>query len=176
MYTRYIDEATTTIKVRKCNYMKKQIIAKFEYDGLGFPIILLNFPVVEVRGVLIPDIDYNQLQRNVLLALCRKPLPLTGNEIRFIRQYLQMNYTDFANRFGVTHASVIHWEKSKNAFAKIQPTSELCIRLCVLDVLHAKDKLFRETFRKFNYLEFKTQKKQVVEEYLTLDSNFITNV
>jgi len=155
--------------------MKKKIVARYEYDGLGFPIMLLNVPLTDVRGVLVPDIDYNQLQRNVLLALGQKPLPLTGNEVRFIRQYLQMNYTDFANRFGVTHASIIHWEQSKNSFAKILPTTELCIRLCILDVLHAKDRLFRETYRNFNYLEFKTQKNQATDEYITLDSNSLSN-
>lgn len=156
--------------------MKKKIAAQFEYDGLGFPILLLNFPITEVRGIQVPDIDYNVLQRNVLLVLCQKPLPLTGNEVRFIRQYLQMTYTEFANRFGVTHASVIHWEKSKDFFAKITPTTELCIRLCILDVLKAKDKLFRETFRNFNYLEFKAQKHQATEDHITLDSNALTIV
>ena len=151
--------------------MKKTINQEFEYHGLGFPIILLNFPLITVRGVQVPDIDYNLLQRNALLALSQKPLPLTGNEVRFIRQYLQMNYTDFANRFGVTHASVINWENSENSFAKILPTMELCIRLCILDILKAKNKLFRETFRNFNYLEFKTQKNLTTDEYITLDSN-----
>ncbi len=154
--------------------MKRKIAAQFEYDGLGFPIMLLNFPLVEVRGVQVPDIDYNQLQRNALLALCQKPLPLTGNEVRFVRQYLQMTYTDFANRFGVTHASVIHWEHSKNSFAKILPTTELCIRLCILDVLCAKDKLFRETFRNFDYSKFKMQKNQTSGVYITLDSKMLT--
>src|SRR5262245_40448232 len=113
--------------------MGKKMVMQFEYDGLGFPIMLLNCPLVRVRGIIVPDIDYNQLQRNVLLALCQKPCSLTGNEIRFFRQYLQMTYTEFANAFGVTHASVIHWEKSKNLSAKIQPTTELCIRLYILD-------------------------------------------
>lgn len=151
--------------------MKKKIVAQFEYDGLGFSIMLLNCPVVEVRGVQVPSINYNILQRSVLLALCQKLLPLTGNEVRFIRQYMQMTYTEFANRFGVTHASVIHWEKAKNSFAKITPTTELCIRLSILDVLEAKDKLFREIFRNFNYSEFKIQKQKISDEHLTLDSN-----
>ena len=151
--------------------MKKKIAAQFEYDGLGFPIMLLNVPLIEVRGIQVADIDYNLLQRNVLLALCQKPVPLTGNEVRFIRQYLQMTYIEFANRFGMTHATVIHWEKSKNLFAKIIPTTELCIRLCILDALKAKDKLFRETFRNFNYLELKIQKSQTPEEYIRLDSD-----
>lgn len=151
--------------------MKKKIVAQFEYDGLGFSIMLLNCPIVEVRGVQVPNINYNILQRSVLLALCQKLLPLTGNEVRFIRQYMQMTYTEFANRFGVTHASVIHWEKAKNSFAKITPTTELCIRLSILDVLEAKDKLFREIFRNFNYSEFKIQKQKISDEHLTLDSN-----
>lgn len=156
--------------------MKKKIAAQFEYDGLGFPVMLMNFPLIEVRGIQVPDIDYNILQRNVLLALCQKSFPFTGNEVRFIRQYLQMTYVEFANRFGVTHASVIHWEKSKNSYAKITPTTELCIRLCILDILKAKNKLFRETFRNFNYSIFKAKKHQLVEDFLTLDSKAINKV
>lgn len=151
--------------------MKKQMLAQYEYEGLGFPIILLNCPFVEVRGLSVPDIDYNLFQRNVLLALCQKSIPFTGNEVRFIRQFLQMTYAEFANKFGVTHASAIHWEKSKNSFAKITPSTELCIRLCVLDALQAKNKLFRATFRNFNYIEFKSQKRhQSSDDYITLDS------
>lgn len=155
--------------------MKKKIAAQFEYDGLGFPITLLNVPLVEVRGVKVPDVDYNILQRNVLLALCQKPFPLTGNEVRFIRQYLQMTYTEFAKKFGVTHPSVIHWEKSKDSFAKIMPTTELCLRLCILDVLQAKNELFRKTFRNFNYQEFKT-KKHLAGDHITLNSKTLTIV
>jgi DNA-binding transcriptional regulator YiaG len=151
--------------------MKKNIAAEFIYDGLGFPVILLNVPLVNVRGIQIPNINYNVLQKNVLLALSHKLQPLTGNEIRFIRQYFEMTYTEFANRFGVTHPSVIHWEKAKDNFAKIQPATELCIRLTILDAIHAKDKLFREIFRNFNYSEFKSQKNQKVHQGITLDSN-----
>lgn len=155
--------------------MNKKVAEQFEYDGLGFPILLKNVPLIKVRGIQVPDIDYNVLQRSVLLALCQYPLPFTGNEVRFIRQYLQMTLTEFAKRFGVTHASVIHWEKSKNAFAKILPTTELCIRLCLLDELEAKDKLFRDTFRNFNYSEIKTQQHQVAEECLAFDWKKLSN-
>lgn len=153
--------------------MKKKTAKHFEYDGLGFPIILLNVKLISVRGVEVPDIDYNTLQRDVLLALCNKPLPLTGNEIRFIRQYLEMTYTEFAKHFGITHPTVIHWEKSKNMFAKITPSTELCIRLYILDVLKANSKVFRSTFREFNYSEFlkesKTRQELQKSDYITLD-------
>lgn len=155
--------------------MKKKTVKHFEYDGLGFPIILLNVKLISVRGVEVPDINYNTLQRDVLLALCSKPLPLSGNEIRFIRQYLDMTYSEFAKCFGITHPTVIHWEKSKNMFAKITPTTELCIRLYVLDALKANSKIFRNTFREFNYSEFLKESKSRHElkksDYIKLDVN-----
>lgn len=156
--------------------MTKKIAAPFEYDGFGFPIMLLNFPLKEIRGIQVPAIDYNLLQRNVLLALCSKPVPLTGNEIRFIRQYLEMTYKEFGKEFGMTHAAVINWEKSKNSFAKILPAMEICIRLCVLDVLKVKDKLFRETYKNFNHSNFKNQKNQKSDNYITIDSRSLTTV
>jgi len=150
---------------------------KFEYSGLGFPILLLDVPMRQVRGVEVPDVDYNILQQKVLLKLCRKPFPLTGNEIRFIRQFFELNYSEFANQFGVTHASVIHWEKAQDAFAKITPTTELCIRLYILDALRADDKLFRSTFRLFDYSKFQKDIKlghqELYEELLTLDSQHL---
>ncbi len=152
----------------------KKIASEFPYDGLGFPVILLNFPLIVVRGIQVPDINYNLLQKNVLLALSRKPIPLIGNEVRFIRQYLQMTYTEFTNKFGITHAIVIHWEKSKNTFAKIQPATELCIRLSILDTLKAKDKLFRETIRNFDYLKHKIEKNKTADVHITLDLNSLT--
>lgn len=97
--------------------------------------MLLNVPLVNIRGVEVPDIDYNVLQKNVLLALCQKVTSLSGNEMRFIRQYLEMNYTEFAKAFGVTHARVIHWESAKNKSAKITPSLDVCLRLHILDGL-----------------------------------------
>lgn len=152
---------------------KTRVVPEFLYDGLGFPVLLINVPVVEVRGIQVPDINYNLLQRNVLLGLSQKPQPLTGNEVRFIRQYLQMTYTDFAKKIGVTHACVIHWEQSKNSSAKIAKTTEICIRMHILDeVLKAEDKLFRKIFR-FLFEDFIQQiktKKSQSKDYLIIES------
>jgi len=146
--------------------MERKMAKKFEYSGLGFPILLLDVPMRQVRGVEVPDVDYNILQQKVLLKLCRKPFPLTGNEIRFIRQFFELNYSEFANQFGV-----------QDAFAKITPTTELCIRLYILDALRADDKLFRSTFRLFDYSKFQKDIKlghqELYEELLTLDSQHL---
>ncbi len=109
--------------------MKIKRIKKFTYEGLGFPIILKNVPVIKMQGEEVLDIDFNALQRTVLLTLCRKDCPLTGNEIKFIRKYFEMTLTEFGVKFGCSHSTVLKWEKQENHFAKIEPTTDICIRL-----------------------------------------------
>lgn len=133
--------------------MKKQITERFEYDGLGFPIVLLNVSMRTIRGEEVPDIDYNVLQRVVMENLSHKPVPLSGNEIRFIRQYLRMTLVEFAKHFGVTHAAVIKWEKTGNNLAKITPSTELYIRLYILEHMKVNNKMFRNTFTAFDQNE-----------------------
>lgn len=151
--------------------MKAKIAKKFEYEGFGFPIMLLNVPLVNIRGIDVPDIDYNLLQKAVLLYLCQKETPLSGNEVRFIRQYLEMTYTQFAKTFGVTHAVVIHWEAAKHNRAKITPSLEICIRLHILDSLKADNRIFRKTFREFDYNKFKMQKNIEEIDFIEIDSS-----
>jgi transcriptional regulator with XRE-family HTH domain len=126
--------------------MKEERVEKFVYEGFGFPVILLNVPMKKFRGVEVPDINYNSLQLILLDMLSHKPFPLTGNEIRFIRQSLKMNLVEFAKHFGVTHAAVIKWEKSKDHFARITPSTELYIRLFTLEWLKVSNEKFRNTF------------------------------
>ena len=126
--------------------MKEDRVEKFVYEGFGFPVILLDVPMKKIRGVEVPDINYNTLQLILLDLLSHKPFPLTGNEIRFIRQSLKMTLVEFAKHFGVTHAAVIKWEKSKDQFAKITPSTELHIRLYNLERLKVSIEKFRNTF------------------------------
>ena len=83
---------------------------KFIYYGLGFPIHLYNFQMKKYWGEEMADINYNTLKRVVIESLAKKPVPLTGNEVRFIRQYFKMNYTQFGKHLGQTRQAVTKWE------------------------------------------------------------------
>jgi DNA-binding XRE family transcriptional regulator len=130
--------------------MEIKKMKRFIYEGLGFPIVLLNVSLVKKRGVWTPAVNYNKLQREVLLALSHKPAMLTGNEVHFIRTYFEMTLESFGKCFGVTHAAVLTWEKFGNKPAKINPTTELCIRLFILEKLNMNNQIFREAFREFD--------------------------
>lgn len=127
--------------------MKRKIVKNLEFKGFGFPVLLHNVPMKMVMGDWCYDFRLNELQKCILLLLCRKSAPLTGAEVRFIRKYLEMTKTDFAKIGGVTHAAVAKWENYENASAKMSPATETCIRLFALEKLFPKSKDFVQFYR-----------------------------
>ncbi len=112
--------------------MEKKVKKTFMDEGFGFTVRLHNVPMVKVRGTWTPDINYNQLAKVVLLALCHKPARLTGAEVRFVRQQLDMTLQAFADRFCVSHPAVIKWEKAEGKPTSMAWTTEKDLRLFIL--------------------------------------------
>ena len=72
---------------------------------------------------------------------------MTGGEIRFIIDYLELSTRDFAKLLGVTHAAVLKWEREKS---KMNPGTEIYLRLYILNYLKVADKEFRKIYLKIN--------------------------
>ena len=136
--------------------MKNRKKKTFIYEGLGFPIKLINVPMKKEFGDWYIDINMNKLMLVVLEALTHKPIALTGDELSFIRSYLEMTTTEFGKAFGVSHVAVLKWESGEN---KVSPAMELCIRLYMLDHLHAKDAEFRALYKKLSLEQLSKSKK-----------------
>lgn len=132
---------------------------------MGFPVHLRHVPMMKTRGEWTPDIDYNKLQREILLALAKKLHSLTGNEIKFIRKYFRKTLEVFGQEFGVSHPAVLDWEKQENQPIKINPATEKCIRMFVLDALGVEDHLFRETYHEVDIRMLADQQKVIKESF-----------
>lgn len=104
----------------------------FVYQGFGFPVVLVDVPMVRSLGVWTPDIDYRKLARDVLRALALHPARLTGEEIRFIRHSMEMTLEGFAHRFGVTHPAVVQWEQCGGKPTRMAWALEKDIRLEIM--------------------------------------------
>lgn len=113
------------------------------FYGLGFPITLVNAPMRKVFGEWIIDVDMENLQLFVLRSLAYKPIPMTREELKFVRKFLNLTTTDFGRIFGVSHVAVVNWEKGNR---HVSPAIELCIRLHILNHLHVRDKEFRNLY------------------------------
>lgn len=112
----------------------------FIYEGFGFPIRLINAPLKKVCGEWAFNFSMGAFQKCILNMIARKPTPLTGAELRFIMDYFEMSYRDFAKICGVSHVAVVKWETEK---ARMNPSTEVYIRFYILDHLKVTDKEFR---------------------------------
>lgn len=148
--------------------MSERKVETFIYHDLGFPIKLINAPMKKVLGEWFLDINLAKLQKKVLSELACKPTSLTGEEIRFIRKYFEMTTTAFGQIFGATHSAVLKWEKDESC---MNSTTELCIRLYILDRLKTKDKEFRKFYHKSigNFSKYRKVKTKM--HPLEMDAN-----
>lgn len=116
--------------------MKKDII----YTALGFPVILLGVNSKKVRGIDVPDINLNTLQKIVFEALLEKPSNLSGAEVRFIRSYLQMTQTEFAKTLNQSgHSIISQWEKKGLKATGMDYNTEIWLRLHMAKTLRQAD-------------------------------------
>lgn len=119
--------------------------SKIQYEfidtGFGFPVHLYNVPMIKVRGIWTPKINYLKLSEFVLKSLVLKKSRLTGNEIRFIRTKFEMTLEKFAKRFDVSHPAVIKWENKKDRPTNMDWSTEKDIRLFVYSKLLKQDNL-----------------------------------
>ena len=127
--------------------MKEKKTDTFMWEGLGFPIRLINVPMKKVFGEWVLDINLEHFQKTVIRILACKSTPLTGSELRFIIDYLRMSTREFARLFGVTHAAVVKWESEKS---RMSPSTEVCLRLYLLNHLKITDKEFRKLYLQIN--------------------------
>ncbi len=94
----------------------------FVYEGLGFPVELIDCPMKKMLGEWVIDINMVALQRFVFKGLIHKPYPLTGKEIKFMRKFLEMSTTELGKNLGISHATIVKWEHEQTQIAPIQET------------------------------------------------------
>lgn len=127
--------------------MEHKLQKKYLDHSLGFPVILLNAPLVKVRGHWALHVNYNDYQKAILHLLAHKETRLTGNEVHFIRTYFEMTVRVFAERFSVKHPAVLKWEAKGNESTQMTWSTEKDMRLFILDELEDKATDLRELYR-----------------------------
>jgi hypothetical protein len=125
----------------------RKVSRRFVYHGFGFPVTLLNVPMARLRGAWTPDVNYEHLERAILLALAGKGARLSGREVRFIRLAFELTLQEFARRFGVTHPAVLKWEKTAARTAGMGWSTEKDIRLFVRSRLERQPGKFVKAYR-----------------------------
>lgn len=140
-----------------------KIVTEYIDNGFGFPVLIHNVTMVEIRGEWLPKINYAQLKASVLRHLAIKQNFLTGNEIKFIRTAFEMTLDDFGKRFYVSHQAVMKWEDTKDSPTKMNWSTEKDIRLFIYKKLTDKGLL-----EIYNKLEKKPDSKIIQDNKLDI--------
>ncbi len=105
-------------------------MADVVYKELGFPILLVDPPMVEVRGEQVPDVNLKALQEVAFRLLVVKTARLTGAEVRFIRKYLRLRQADLARVLNMANHSVVsQWESREDEFNGMEYNTEVLLRV-----------------------------------------------
>lgn len=112
------------------------------FNHLGFPIILIDWPHLEINGSWEPDIHYEALERLIFEMLPYKPSRLTGAEIKFIRTYLEMTQAQFAKWLrDIKDASTVAiWEKFDLKQTNIDSAMEKSLRMQLIVYISEKNR------------------------------------
>ncbi len=128
----------------------RKIQKRFVDHGCGFPVVLENVPMINVRENWTPDIDYDELHKAVLRSLANKPTRLTGNQIKFVRHYFGLTLVAFGNYFDVSHPAVLKWENTGDDTPSIKWSLERDLRMFILDRLEESPKVLGALYRKLH--------------------------
>jgi DNA-binding transcriptional regulator YiaG len=105
-------------------------MANVTFEELGFPIVLVDPPIISVRGHEVPDVNLRELQDAVFRLLVVKPARLTGAEVRFIRKHLRLRQVDLAEVLNrANHTVVSQWESRGDEPSGMEYNTEVLLRL-----------------------------------------------
>lgn len=129
-------------------------IKNYHWNGFGFPVVFSELRAIKLRGELIPDVDLSQFAEPLVQIICAKQaVPLSGNQVKFIRNHLKMSLREFAKFVAVTHQSVMRWEKKGKAAARIDINTEIVMRLKVLKELNSGAQAINEAVDRVQHTE-----------------------
>ena len=105
-------------------------MAEIVFNELGFPILLVDPPMIEVRGHQVPDVNLRVVQDAAFHLLVVKPSRLTGAEVRFIRKHLRLRQADLARVLNMANHSVVsQWESREDEPTGMEYNTEVLLRI-----------------------------------------------
>jgi YgiT-type zinc finger domain-containing protein len=128
---------------RNCGKPARRIQRNYLFRESGLPnVILKDIEVVTCDHCgsgepIIPRFD--EVIRLIISATVRKPRPLRGEDVRFLRKHVDMNAETFAALIGVDKTTLSKWENNQ---IQIGASSDRLIRAAALGLgPHTKEEI-----------------------------------
>ena len=109
--------------------MNKTYIEK----AFGFDVEVLHPQFKTVFGEEVLDVNYKTLAVLVLHQIVIKPGRLSGNEMKYVIDKMEVTVRAFASKLGIKHTAIVNWKNKKNELTKMLWTTEKDIRLTIFE-------------------------------------------
>ena len=128
--------------------METKIVKEYKYTDLGFDIILKDIVLYKIGREWLPKIDIEKLSKRIFTLLTYRAASFSGNELSFIRTYLQMSKSEFGRELKVSHTAVAKWEKSGKKISSMDIGTELLLKMIMAEKSGATASKYQEIFKK----------------------------
>lgn len=143
--------------------MKEKISDRYIDFGFGFPVVFLDIPMIQIRGVWTPNVNQKILKNKVASHLARYQGRLWGSHVQFLRLFLEMTLVYFADHLGVSHPAVLKWEKFASKPSGMNWSTEKDIRLLVFSKVSRSSKDFIELYKSFDLKSLEEEAELVLK-------------
>lgn len=89
----------------------KELVESYEYNELGFPIILKDVPIVQDREFEYPLINHKAVMNSAAFNLVIRHERLDGARLRFLRRFIGYSFDDLAELTDISKSTLHSWEK-----------------------------------------------------------------
>jgi DNA-binding transcriptional regulator YiaG len=142
--------------------METKIAKEFKYSDLGIDIILKDVVLYKVNREWLPKIDVEKLSKRVFSLLTYRAASFSGNELFFIRTYLQMSKSEFGRELKVSHTAVAKWEKSGKKISSMDIGTELLLKMIMAEKSGATASKYQEIYKKTKEHTASNKQEQLV--------------
>jgi len=129
--------------------MKKKRLKNYIYTGFGFPVKLHDVEMIMFEGEWHPKIDVRKIAEGIMKSLILQKERLTGNQIKFIRNYFSMSLRQFAKVVNESHAAIKKWEDFGDDITNMDKNIEIMLRLHIYNHVVMKIKNNNKTKASF---------------------------
>ncbi len=128
--------------------METKIVKEYKYSDLGIDIIIKDIVLYKIGREWLPKIDIEKLSKRIFSLLTYRAASFSGNELLFIRTYLQMSKSEFGRELKVSHTAVAKWEKSGKKISSMDIGTELLLKMIMAEKSGASASKYQEIFKK----------------------------
>lgn len=142
--------------------METKIAKEYKYSDLGIDIILKDVVLYKIGREWAPKIDIEKLSKKVFTLLTYRAASFSGNELLFIRTYLQMSKSEFGRELSVSHTAVAKWEKSGKKISSMDIGTKLLLKMVMAEKSGATASKYQEIYKKTKEHDPNSKQEQFV--------------